>query len=78
MAALESMLRVHCLLQWYNQSDAVIEYSLYEITSMRRFVHLSLGRSIPDHTIIMNFSRLLEKHDLGCETFDAINRFLES
>lgn len=74
---LESMLRVHCLQQWYNLSDAATEDSLYEIASMRRFSHLSLDRSIPDHTTIMNFRHLLEKHDLGRKIFDAINQFLE-
>ena len=74
---LESMLRVHCLQQWYNLSDAATEDSLYEIASMRRFAHLSLDKSIPDHTTIMKFRHLLEKHYLGRQIFDAINQFLE-
>lgn len=74
---LESMLRVHCLQQWYNLSDAATEDSLYEIASMRRFAYLSLDKSIPDHTTIMKFRHLLEKHCLGRQIFDAINQFLE-
>ena len=74
---LESMLRVHCLQQWYNLSDAATEDSLYEIASMRRFAYLSLDKSIPDHTTIMKFRHLLEKHYLGRQIFDAINQFLE-
>lgn len=72
---LETMLRVHCLQQWYNLSDA--EDSLYEIASMRRFTHLSLDRAIPDHTTVMKFRHLLEKNNLGRQIFDTINQYLE-
>jgi len=74
---LESMLRVHCLQQWYNLSDAATEDSLYEIASMRRFSHLSLDQAIPDHTTVMKFRHLFEKHALGRQIFDAINQYLE-
>ena len=62
---LSSMLRVHCLQQWYSLSDASMEDALYETASMRRFSKLSLDQSIPDHTTIMNFRHLLERHYLG-------------
>jgi len=75
---LESMLRVHCLQQWYNLSDAATEDSLYEIASMRRFAHLSLDKTIPDHTTVMKFRHLLEQHDLGRQIFDAVNEYLEA
>lgn len=74
---LESMLRVHCLQQWYNLSDAATEDSLYEVASMRRFSRLSLDQAIPDHTTVMKFRHLLEKHALGRQIFDAINQYLE-
>ena len=46
---LSTMLRIHCMQHWYNQSDPTMEESLYEIRSMRRFAGLSLSRgSIPD------------------------------
>jgi len=72
------MLRVHCLQQWYNLSDAATEDSLYEIASMRRFAHLTLDKSIPDHTTVMKFRHLLEKHDLGQQIFSAVNQYLEA
>jgi IS5 family transposase len=71
------MLRVHCLQQWYNLSDVATEDSLYEIASMRCFSHLALDRALPDHTTVMKFHYLLEKHHLGCPIFDAINQYLE-
>jgi IS5 family transposase len=67
------MLRVHCLQQWYNLSDDATEDSLYEIASMRRFANLLLDKSIPDHTTIMKFRHLLEKHYLDRQIFDAVN-----
>ena len=74
---LSSMLRVHCLQQWYSLSDPATEDSLYEIASMRRFAKLSLDKSIPDHTTIMKFRHLLEMHHLGRKIFDTINQWLE-
>jgi IS5 family transposase len=41
-------------------SEPEMEDALYEITSMRLFGVLSLGRAIPDHTTIMNFRYILE------------------
>ena len=42
---LSSILRVHCLQQWYSLSDASMEDALYETASMRRFSKLSLDQS---------------------------------
>jgi IS5 family transposase len=52
---LETMLRIHCMQQWYNLSDEAMEDALYEIASMRQFARLSLDKAIPDRTTIMNF-----------------------
>ena len=50
---LETMLRIHCIQQWYNLSDGAMEDALYEIVSMRLFAKLSLDQAIPDRTTIM-------------------------
>src|SRR6476660_2607996 len=42
--ALATMLRIHCLQQWYGLSDPAMEEELYEIASMRQFAGLSLAR----------------------------------
>ncbi len=70
------MLRVHCLQLFYNLSDPGLEDALYEVESMRRFAGLKLER-IPDETTILNFRRLLERHQLGEKLFKAINRKLD-
>ena len=74
--ALETMLRIHCMQQWYSLSDGAMEDALYEITSMRLFAKLSLDQAIPDRTTIMNFRHLLEQHQLARQLFDAVNLWL--
>ena len=75
---LETMLRIHCLQQWYSLSDESMEDALYETMSMQRFVRLSLTSGIPDRTAIMNFRHLLERHQLGRQIFDSINEWLSN
>ena len=38
---LETMLRIHCMQEWYALSDEAMEDALYEISSMRLFANLS-------------------------------------
>ena len=75
---LPTMFRIHCMQHWYNMSDPAMEDALYEITSMRLFAGLSLDRAIPDHTTIMNFRHLLEKHKLSRQLFKEVNKWLSS
>jgi len=72
---LATMLRVHCLQLFYNLSDPGLEDTLYEVESMRRFAGLKLDR-IPDETTILNFRRLLERHNLAVKLFKEINQTL--
>ena len=73
---LDTMLRIHCMQQWYSLSDGAMEDALYEITSMRLFAKLSLDQAIPDRTTIMNYRHLLEQHQLARQLFDAVNLWL--
>ncbi len=73
---LDTMLRIHCMQQWYSLSDGAMEDALYEIASMRLFAKLSLEQAIPDRTTIMNFRHLLEQHRLARQLFDAVNQWL--
>ena len=75
---LSTMFRIHCMQHWYNMSDPAMEDALYEITSMRLFAGLSLDSAIPDHTTIMNFRHLLEKHQLSRQLFKEVNKWLSS
>jgi len=43
---------------------------------MRRFAQLDLLDAIPDETTILNFRRLIEKHQLSATIFADINQYL--
>lgn len=53
-----------------------MEDALYEIASMRLFADLSLDKPISDHTTIMSFRHLLERHGLGRHIFQKVNDWL--
>jgi IS5 family transposase len=74
--AMETMLRIHLLQQWYALSDPAMEEALYEIASMRQFARLSLLEAIPDETTILNFRHLLERHGLAARMLEAVNGHL--
>ena len=73
---LSTMLRIHCMQQWYSMSDPAMEDALYEIASMRLFAGLSLDGAIPDHTTIMKFRHLLERYDLSRKIFQEVGTWL--
>ncbi|AKF46642.1 ISPssy, transposase [Pseudomonas syringae pv. syringae str. B301D-R] len=72
---LMAMLRVHLMQNWFGYSDPAMEESLYETTILRQFAGLHLDR-IPDETTILNFRRLLEKHELAGRILQVINGYL--
>ena len=72
---LMAILRVHLMQNWFGYSDPAMEESLYETTILRQFAGLNLDR-IPDETTILNFRRLLEKHDLAAGILGVINGYL--
>ncbi|GGK80443.1 IS5 family transposase [Amphritea balenae] len=73
---LMTLLRIHCLQQWSSLSDPAMEDALYEIASMRMFAGLSLVGAIPDHTTIMKFRHLLERHGLARKIFKEVSDWL--
>jgi IS5 family transposase len=74
--ALDSMLRVHLMQNWFALSDPAMEEALYEIASLRSFARLSLNEPIPDETTILNFRHMLEANDLADDIFKAVNALL--
>jgi transposase, IS5 family len=74
---LPRMLRIYCLQQWYNLSDPGAEEALYDSITMRQFAGVSSDADvIPDETSILNFRRLLEKHELTARLLAEINAHL--
>ena len=74
---MQTMLRVYCLQQWYNLSDPGVEEALYDMESMqRRFAHIELiDDAIPDETTILNFRRIIEKHQLSVKILAVVNEY---
>jgi len=59
-----AMLRVRLMQNRLGYSDPAMEEALYETTFLRQFSGLSL-QWIPDKTTILNFRRLLERHEMA-------------
>ncbi len=74
--ALETMLRIHLMQNWFGFSDPAMEEALYEIAPVRQFAHLSLTRAIPDETTILNFRHILEANDLAPKLLQCVNGHL--
>ena len=76
--ALEQMLRIYFLQQWFDLSDPGVEEALYDSLAMRSFAGLDLGREpVPDETTILHFRHLLEAHELGRKLFEEVHIHLE-
>ena len=74
---LERMFRIYCLQQWYNLSDPGAEDALYDSIAMREFAGVRTDADvIPDESSILNFRRLLERHQLTEALFVEINAHL--
>lgn len=63
---LETMLRIHCLQQWFGTSDPALEEALHDVPLYRDFAGLEGPmRRLPDESTILRFRHLLEKHALA-------------
>ena len=60
--SVETMLRVHFMLQWFTLSDPAMEEALHDTPLLREFAGLDNWSSrLPDETTILRFRHLLEK-----------------
>ncbi|HYE76059.1 MAG TPA: IS5 family transposase, partial [Blastocatellia bacterium] len=75
--ALELMVRIMCLQQWYQLSDPGIEEAIYDRASFQRFLKLDLlSDGVPDETTVLNFRHLLEQQRLMEKFFELVNGHL--
>jgi IS5 family transposase len=77
--AIETMLRIHYLQQWFALSDPAMEEALHDMPVFREFAQLgdSVAR-LPDETTILRFRHLLEKHDLATDMLRVVNDILQA
>ena len=63
--ALETMLRIHCMQQWFTLSDLAMEEAFFDTPIYREFAQLDAHGRIPDESTILRFRHRLEKHRLA-------------
>lgn len=77
--AVETMLRIHFLQQWFTLSDPAMEEALYDTPMFREFAGLDIGEDhLPDESTILRFRHLLEAHDLSSQMLSTVNAMLEA
>lgn len=77
--AVEVMLRIHFMQQWFSLSDPAMEEALHDMALFRDFAGLgSWDERVPDETTILRFRRVLEKHKLAPKILQTINDLLRS
>jgi IS5 family transposase len=77
--ALQTMLRIHFLQQWFALSDPAMEEALFDVPLFRQFAQLPSGVArLPDESTVLRFRHLLEKHDLATQILAAVNDTLRA
>jgi IS5 family transposase len=77
--AIETMLRIHYLQQWFALSDPAMEEALHDVPVFREFSKLDdAAARMPDETTILRFRHLLEKHDLAVDMLRVVNDILQA
>jgi IS5 family transposase len=75
--AVETMLRIHFLQQWFNLSDPAMEEALYDTPMFREFAGLDMGEdNLPDESTILRFRHMLEAHNLSEQILATVNAVL--
>lgn len=76
--ALELMLRIYFMQNWFSLSDPGMEDALRDSAAMREFAGFtSFSETVPDETTILNFRHLLEQHELTERLFNQVNSLLQ-
>lgn len=77
--AIETMLRIHYLQQWFGLSDPAMEEALHDVPLYREFARLDGATArLPDETTILRFRHLLERHDLAADMLRVVNDILQA
>ena len=75
--AVETMLRIHFLQQWFGLSDPAMEEALHDVSLYCEFARLDPGATrLPDESTILRFRHLLEQNNLSIQLLATINATL--
>ncbi|WP_024906001.1 IS5 family transposase, partial [Robbsia andropogonis] len=76
--AVETMLRIHFMQQWFTLSDPAMEEALHDVPLFREFAGLdNWNLRLPDESTILRFRHLLEKHKLAAQMLAEVNALLQ-
>jgi transposase, IS5 family len=75
--AVEVMLRIHFMQQWFTLSDPAMEEALHDVPLFREFAGVEgWDERLPDESTILRFRHVLEKHKLSAQILQTINELL--
>ena len=75
--AVETMLRLHFMQQWFGLSDPAMEEALHDVPLYREFARLDNWTTrLPDESTILRFRHLLERHQLTDQILALVNDLL--
>ena len=74
--ALETMLRIHFMQQWFTLSDPGMEEAFFDIPLYREFARLDEFSRLPDESTILRFRHLLEEYKLAEQILSTVNELL--
>jgi IS5 family transposase len=75
--AVQTMLRIHFMQQWFRLSKPAIEEALHNIALSREFTGLSLGDRLLEESTILRFRHLLVKYKLADQILGIVNELLQ-
>ena len=76
--ALETMLRVHFMQQWFTLSDPAMQEAFFDVPLYRQFAQLDAHGRLPDESTILRFRHRLEEHKLAEQILTTVNELLTS
>ena len=74
--AVETMLRIHFMQQWFTLSDPAMEEALHDVPLFREFASMGWDSRLPDESTILRFRHLLERHKLADQILALVNDLL--
>jgi IS5 family transposase len=74
--AVQTMLCIHFMQQWFTLSDPAMEEALHDVLLFREFVQLSWDQRLPDESTILRFRHLMERHKLAEQILAVDNDLL--
>jgi transposase, IS5 family len=74
--AIQTMLRIHFMQQWFGLSDPTMEEAFFDTPLHREFARLDVLARLPDESAILRFRHHLETHKLAEQILATVNELL--